>query len=221
MDHAPNPFDADPVSPETRLADGFARVAAAIRSHDWAGAAAAGLTPTQGRVLALLEGEVNGLRLGAISTSLAVSAPTASDTMAALVRKGLVERIEDAADRRSAHFRLTSSGEIAAREARRWPAFLETALNGLEPGAQALLNRLLIELIRSLQEAGAIPAQRLCVTCRWFRPNAHPHDSERPHHCAFVDAPFGDRRLRLDCREQEAASPEQQAELWRRFTQAA
>ncbi|MER3418788.1 MAG: MarR family transcriptional regulator, partial [Chloroflexota bacterium] len=21
----------------------------------------------------------------------------------------------------------------------------------------------------------------------------------RPHHCAFVDAPFGDRSIRLDC----------------------
>jgi hypothetical protein len=43
----------------------------------------------------------------------------------------------------------------------------------------------------------------MCVTCRYFRPHVHS-DPERPHHCAFVDAPFGDRALRLDCRDHEA-----------------
>jgi hypothetical protein len=38
----------------------------------------------------------------------------------------------------------------------------------------------------------------MCATCVFFRPDVHD-DPERPHHCAFVDAPFGDRQLRLDC----------------------
>jgi hypothetical protein len=36
----------------------------------------------------------------------------------------------------------------------------------------------------------------------------HPEAAE-PHHCAFVDAPFGNRALRLDCAEHEqAVAPE-------------
>lgn len=221
MEDAPNLFDLEEVTPEARLADGLARIATAIRSHDWAGATSAGLTPTQGRALALLDGEEDGLRLGAIARSLAVSAPTVSDAMAALVRKGLVDRTEEAGDRRAARFRLSARGRRAAADAAAWPAFLEAALARLGPSAQASLNRLLVELIRSLQSSGDIPIQRMCVTCRWFRPNAHPADAERPHHCAYVDAAFGDRRLRLDCREQEPASPEEQAALWDRFTRAA
>lgn len=221
MDQVPNLFDADPVSPEARLADGLARIATAIRAHDWAGASASGLTPTQGRALALLDGEEDGLRLSVLAQALAVSAPTASDALAALVRKGLVERSAEPGNGRAARFRLSESGRAAASAAAGWPAFLGAAINRMTLESQAALNRLLIELIRTLQTNGDIPIQRMCVTCRWFRPNAHPDDVERPHHCAFVDAAFGDRRLRLDCREQEPASPEDQAALWDRFTKAA
>lgn len=220
MEEAPNPFDLDEITPEARLAEGLERIAAAIRSHSWAGATTAGLTPTQGRALALLDGEEGGLRLGTIAQSLAVSAPTASDAMATLVRKGLVERTEEPGNRRAARFSLSSEGRSAAASAASWPTFLENALASLGPGGQASLNRLLIELIRKLQLDGSIPVQRMCVTCRWFRPFAHPGDAERPHHCAYVDAPFGDRRLRLDCREQEPALPEDQVALWDRFTRA-
>lgn len=221
MDHPPNPFELEPLSAEARLASGLAKLATALRSHDWAGASKEGLTPTQGRALALLENEAEGLRLGAIAEALAVSAPTASDAMAALARKGLVERTQEGADRRAARFRLSAAGRIAAARAKEWPSFLESALAALPREEQATLNRALIAIVRALQLQGDIPIQRMCVTCRWFRPYAYPDDVERPHHCALVDAPFGDRRLRLDCREQEPASPEEQVALWDRFTKAA
>jgi hypothetical protein len=67
-----------------------------------------------------------------------------------------------------------------------------------------------------LQERGAIPVAKMCVTCRYFRPNVHP-DPERPHHCAFVDAPFGDRSLRLDCPDQEPAPSKERSRLWKAF----
>jgi len=87
----------------------------------------------------------------------------------------------------------------------------------LDPAEQVVLLRSLVKLIRTLQVAGEVPPQRMCPTCRYFRPHAHA-DATDPHHCAYVDAPFGDRHLRLNCAEQQDADPQQQAQAWERFT---
>ncbi|MGA7385021.1 MAG: hypothetical protein WBW81_10175 [Methylocella sp.] len=87
----------------------------------------------------------------------------------------------------------------------------------LTDAEQASLLKTLIKLIRSLQLRNAIPPQRMCVTCKYFRPNAHPEGAE-PHHCAFVDAPFGNRALRLDCGEHEQAGAPETARNWNAFT---
>jgi hypothetical protein len=76
-----------------------------------------------------------------------------------------------------------------------------------------------VKIIRGLQEAGDIPVQRMCVTCRYFRPNVHD-DRDRPHHCAFVDAAFGDPQLRLDCTEQEPASAAESRANWISWSRA-
>jgi IS1 family transposase len=66
----------------------------------------------------------------------------------------------------------------------------------------ALRYRLLLELIAGLQRHGAISVARMCVTCRFFRRDAHPNPA-RPHHCALVDAPLSSGELRVDCAEHE------------------
>jgi hypothetical protein len=71
-------------------------------------------------------------------------------------------------------------------------------------------------MIRTLQERGRIPVARMCVSCTFFRPFRHD-DRARPHHCAFVDAPFGDGELRLDCPDHAAAPTEQAARTWHAF----
>jgi hypothetical protein len=53
----------------------------------------------------------------------------------------------------------------------------------------------------------------MCVTCQFFQPNRY-FGSERPHHCALVNAPFGDRHLRLNCAEHVAADPETAKQNW-------
>jgi hypothetical protein len=53
----------------------------------------------------------------------------------------------------------------------------------------------------------------MCVTCRYFRPDAH-QDEANPHHCEYVDAAFGDHLLRVDCSEHQAAPEEAQQANW-------
>jgi hypothetical protein len=90
------------------------------------------------------------------------------------------------------------------------------AVDELTPAEQEVFLRGLVKMIRTLQERGEIPVSRMCVTCRYFRPNVHP-DLSTPHHCAFVDAPFGDRQLRLECADHEPAPVEQAERAWARF----
>jgi hypothetical protein len=148
---------------------------------------------------------------------LAITRPTASDAIAALERKGYLARQPDPRDARAAGLVLTAAGMAVAREAGDWPATLVEVAADLPPAEQEALLRLVMHLIRGLQLRGAIAPARLCVTCRFFRPHAHPADAVAPHHCAFVDAPFGDRHLRLDCPEQEALPAAEAEVVWNRY----
>jgi len=205
-----------PDSVTTRLREGFERIALVLRSDLWTASGKAGLNPTQAQVLALLVERADGLRAKDIAAHLAVSPPTIADTLAALERKGLVARGPDPADARAMRVNLTEEGRQAGRAVTQSKSQVTTALAGLSPAQQADLLLSQIRIIRSLQLAGAIPEQRMCVSCRHFRPNAHP-GAAQPHHCAFVNAAIGDRDLRLDCGEHEAAAPSIQSANWMSF----
>jgi DNA-binding MarR family transcriptional regulator len=199
-----------------RVTTGLAKVGIALKQRAWAEAGGRGLTPTQGQVLALLRASPDGLRLGVLARQLGVTAPTASDSVAALHRKGLVVKAPMAGDGRAVVVRLTPAGVREAAAAAAWPDFLLEAVDELEAAEQAAFLRALVTMIRTLQVRGRIPVARMCVSCRFFRPFRYP-DPAHPHHCAFVDAPFGDGELRLDCPDHAAAPPEQAARAWQAF----
>jgi DNA-binding MarR family transcriptional regulator len=202
--HAPVGFG------ETARADSaltaIAKLGLVLRHHAWQRRRHDGLTPTQAQALATLAAR-GAHRVGELARTLGVTQPTASDAVAALVRKGLVARERDSADGRAARLTATSAGTQRAAESAEWPDALLAAVDALSAEDQASLLRGLSAVIRELQQRGEIPVQRMCVTCRYFRPQVHA-EAERPHHCAFVDAPFGDRALRFDCADHE---PEEEA----------
>lgn len=211
MDHADRPDDLS-----TRLREGFERIALVLRADLWAAAGQAGLNPTQAQVLGLLAGRPAGLRAREIAAHLGVSPPSVADTLAALERKGLVTRTPDPADARASVVRTTDAGMDAGRAIAAAASQVGAALAVLSPADRADLLLTQVRIIRALQLAGAVPQQRMCVDCRHFRPHAHP-GADRPHHCAFVNAPIGDRDLRLDCGEHEAADPAARSETWAAF----
>jgi DNA-binding MarR family transcriptional regulator len=215
-----DPFDprSDPAA--RRVAAGLARLGVVLRSRAWRQGGARGLTPTQGQLLTALARRAGGQRLGTLAEALGVTAATASDAVSALARKGLVRKAREAGDARALVVTLTARGGREARRALAWPDFLAEAVEELRPDEQAVLLRGLVTIIRRLQERGEIAPARTCVTCRFFRPDVHD-DAARPHHCAFVDAPFGDRSLRLDCPDHEPAPTEQARRAWKAFAAAA
>jgi DNA-binding MarR family transcriptional regulator len=207
-------FDTESEPVQRRLVNGLVKISLAARHRAWQEAVEQGLTPTQGQALTLLRvrGET-GMRLTELAAALAITPATTSETVDTLVTKGLVNKARAADDGRAVQITLTEQGQRAADNAAGWSDFLLTAIDALSPAEQEVFLRGVIKMIRTLQERGEIPISRMCVTCQFFRPNRHP-SLTHPHHCAYVDAPFGDRHLRLECGEHVPADPDQAERAW-------
>lgn len=184
-----------------QLAAALERVGQALRVQMWDAAKQHGLSPTQLQVLLRLATDPpEHRRIGVLSDQLDVTHPTVSDAVAVLRRKGLVER--ERPGRRSP-LALSRRGRTVARELATWQERTRKQLSKLPADDKHGALRILLDLIAGLQREGVITVARMCVTCRFFRPNRHPATAARPHHCALLDMPLADDELRLDCPEHE------------------
>ncbi len=204
----------DPIA--KRVATGLGKLGMALRTQAWRQGQRSGLTPTQAQVLSLLAARGTTVRLAAVADELGVTPPTASDAVSALVAKRLVRKTRSTDDRRAVGLTLTAAGQRAVKTGADWHDVLLKAVDALDAAEQGTLLVALMKMIKTLQDRGEISVARLCVTCQFFRPNTHP-GQDRPHHCAFVDAPFGDRSLRLDCPDHAATEAAQRDSAWRAF----
>lgn len=210
------PFDDDRDGLPTRIATGLAKVGLALKLQAWRAGSERGLNPLQGQLLALLMTDRGGVRPSVLAGRLAVTAPTVSESVAALASKGLVERRPDPDDGRVSLVSLTAKGRAEARHAAGWPDFLTSAVETLSDAEQEVFWKGLMKMIVTLQQRDEAPASPMCLTCVHFRPNAH-RDPALPHHCAFVDAPLGHRHLRLECDDHDEAPAEARAATIRAF----
>ncbi len=185
-----------------RLGIGLDKISTVLKSQAWQDANLQGLTPTQGKILALLQDRnPSGIRLSEVAKVLGITSPTASDAVAVLHKKGLVDKQRSTEDARAISITLSAKGQEQAEQVLGWSDFLLTAIDELTEMEQEIFLKGLIKIIRKLQAEGYISVTRMCLTCQYFHPNQYP-GSQHPHHCGFVDGPFGDRDLRLDCPDQ-------------------
>jgi DNA-binding MarR family transcriptional regulator len=195
--HTPLDTDTSPLA--LRVSVGLAKIGQALKSQAWQDAGRLGLSPTQGQILSLLQGRsLSSLRLSTVAQELGITPATASDAVSAMVDKGLVQKTKADDDRRAIALTLTPLGQQQAERVSGNADFLRAAVEALSPAEQTLCLQALIKIIAQLQEQGQISTARLCLTCQYFRPHVYA-DAQKPHHCAFVDAPFGDRQLQVDC----------------------
>ncbi|MDQ3865107.1 MAG: MarR family transcriptional regulator [Actinomycetota bacterium] len=165
-----------------------------------------GLSPIQARFLVHLLHQREELgRVGRLAEEFGLSRATVSEAVRTLESKGLVRRKLWPGDARVASLRLTPEGEEAAVGLSRWADLIEGQLRSFAPEEKEAVMHFLMRLIAALQRAGVITVARMCVTCRFFRPEAHP-ESASPHHCALLDQPLSGADLRTDCPEHEPAA---------------
>lgn len=202
-----------------RVAAGLTKISLAIKSHAWKEAGKSRVTPLQAQTLSILRlRQDHTATVSAIAEELAVALPTASEVVRNLEEKGWLKKQRSSKDARIVTVTLSPKGRRKAEEAG-GADFLTSAADLFQPADQVSLLRMLITMIRTLQERGEIPVARMCVTCKFFRPNIHK-DGKRPHHCAFVDAPFGDRLLRIECADHEKATKAERERSWKAFMKA-
>jgi DNA-binding MarR family transcriptional regulator len=198
---APSPDSANEI--DHHILIGLEKIGMALKSQSWQDAEQQGLTPTQGQILNLLA-NAEGVGLSTVAKNLGVTAATASDAVAALVDKGLVQKTRSPADGRAIAITLTNPGHQAAGQTATWSNFLLTSMDELTAEEKVIFLRGLIKIIKKLQEQGKISVAKMCVTCSFFQPDRYP-DSEQPHHCGLVEAPFSDGDLRITCAEHVSA----------------
>lgn len=213
------PSDLAAIAPDPvrrRVMMGLTKISLVLKSHAWQKAAPQGITPTQGQILTTLQRAPEGLRLTGLATELGVTLPTVSDAVSTLVEKGLVRKKRAMDDGRTLVLKLTAKGKRLAERVSAWPDFLMETVDDLTMEEQEIFLRGLVKMIRRLQEKGMIPVARMCVTCSFFRPNTYD-DPQRPHHCGFLDAQFGDRNLQIECPEHDAAPEQASQQNWSAF----
>jgi DNA-binding MarR family transcriptional regulator len=200
-----------------RVATGLGKIGLAIKSRAWKEAGVRRITPLQAQTLTILRMRPKSTAtVSEIGVELAVALPTASEVLRVLELRGLIKKQRSKADARTVMVSLTPKGRRKADVAAGWPDFLAAAAAVLPPAEQESLLRTLIKMIRTLQEQGDIPIAKMCVTCKFFHPNVH-EEKERPHHCELVNAPFGDRLLRIECPEHQVAEKKERDQTWERF----
>lgn len=187
-----------------QLATGLERLTGLLRNQAWRESGDLVLHPSQRALLALLASEGDGLRAGELAARLGVSAASISDSVRAIEAKGWIERTPDPDDARARRLTLTDAGAALIAHAQRAGNGTARLLDALPDEDVAALLRGVQLLIREAQAQGLASGIRTCLDCAYFRPFAHAgSDAQRPHHCAYVDAAFGDAELRTDCADQQ------------------
>ena len=162
-----------------------------------------GLNPAQWEALRYLAHANRFSRTpAALADYLASTRGTVSQTLIALVEKGLVARTPSARDKRSVELSLTAHGEAMLRS----DPLLALARD-IDGAAGRRARDLAASLRATLRNAIARNDGRAfgaCLTCRHFR--ADVRRSGPPHHCALLDEPLSEADSRAICVEQEPAA---------------
>lgn len=182
------------------------RLSAVLRSLQWSAAYAEGLYPLQLQVLMLcVARRGQALTPSSLAAELNVTAPTMSDTLAALERKGFIVRAPNPEDRRGVVVQLTAQGDRVLERIRRWDAPIRDALEQLSLSQRELGYEALLHLLKQLYHLGAITMPHMCFTCRWLRYDERSVTT--PYFCQLLNIELAPLDLRVECPEHEHVEP--------------
>jgi DNA-binding MarR family transcriptional regulator len=188
---------------DSKIAAALERLSQAFRVLLWEKNKDYNLSPIQIQLLVyLLFHPPDQSTIGQLAREFTLTPATVSDAITSLEKKALVRREWREADRRIASVLLTATGRKTARQLSTWANVLQENIAEFAPAEKVVVMKFLMRLIESLQQAGVITIARMCLTCKFFQPSAHPA-SKAPHHCQLLDKPLAEVELRLDCPEHE------------------
>ena len=188
---------------DSKIIVALERIAQALRALLWEMAKEQQLTPLQIQCLIYLAlHPPEQCRVGLLAEALDLTRATISQAVKTLETKGLIAREPWAQDRRVSLLRLTPAGLRVTAQLAAWSDAIRESLALFPADKKVLVMRFLMQLIASLQRAGVVTIARMCITCVFFRPDAHP-GQQAPHHCQLLDQPLAETELRMNCPDHE------------------
>lgn len=181
-----------------KLVAGLVRVAV-MAPTDAPPAERSALPPPHRQVLLLLGRRDREFRLSDLAAELGSPVAATMAIVSPLIADGLVEmRPAPSYAAHDMRIAATERGLALTPAPSNWAENVLGKVEDLDEHTQARLLRIVTTRITQLQREGRIPVSRMCLSCRFFEGYRHP-GTDAPHHCWFVDAPFGYRELRLHC----------------------
>ncbi|MFY9269586.1 MAG: MarR family winged helix-turn-helix transcriptional regulator [Candidatus Manganitrophaceae bacterium] len=188
---------------DSKIVAALERISQVFRALLWEEAKEEKISPLQIQLLVYLSHHPPGFcRVSHLAKEFEMSQATISDAVTSLEEKSLVTRVPLAEDGRVSTIQLTTKGKRAGERLASWADPLKHHLGPFSSGDKERLMMLLMEWIASLQRSGEISVSRMCISCSYFRPEAHP-GADAPHHCALLDKPIAASDLRIDCPDHE------------------
>ncbi|HKT03863.1 MAG TPA: hypothetical protein VJT31_30400 [Rugosimonospora sp.] len=185
-----------------RLAVGLVRLAAALDAATTGNADRQPHTLTEQQVLLVLAGRDGPCSVEELAARVAMTRALLVPVLSRLREDGLITMAPAPSyDPDQVSVALTERGRQLPPPLLNWAGRLLASLAEVPDGEQQRLLTLVVDRIVLLQRRGRLPVARMCLTCRFFQPYAHPGEPD-PHHCALVNAAFGHAQLRVHCPEQ-------------------
>jgi DNA-binding MarR family transcriptional regulator len=179
---------------EHKIVSGLERISLVYRTLLWEEAKKYGLSPIQVQILIFVQSHDAQLAtVSRLSLEFNLTKPTISDAIKSLVEKKLVTRVSDKSDSRSFRIALTSSGRKLATNTENYTAPLVDMISQVDAENKLNLWQNITSLIRELNRAGLLTAQRACFSC------AHFNNNNGRQFCNLINSPLADAELRIDC----------------------
>ncbi|MDJ0625965.1 MAG: MarR family winged helix-turn-helix transcriptional regulator [Candidatus Caenarcaniphilales bacterium] len=134
-----------------------------------------------------------------IAEHLCVSKPTISDAVASIMKKKLIKKM-DSNDGRSYKVALTNKGIEEVKILSSFETSFLESINKLSDQQKHSTWEALLRLLKSMQEQGLIPMNKMCFTCNHF---AQDTFGEK-YYCNLMNSKLEDQNLRLNCEEHES-----------------
>nr|MBS0036665.1 winged helix-turn-helix transcriptional regulator [Saprospiraceae bacterium] len=183
---------------ESKIIASLERVSQAFRVLLWNESKEFSLSPIQVQVLVfLLHHSAEKRKVSYLAGEFNVTKATVSDTVKTLDQKSLIKKEYEPHDTRSYIIHLTQKGREIAEQTSLFSKQIQVPIDQLDSEDKENLLLSLLSIIHHLNKAGVITIQRMCFTCRFYKPN---HNGQR-HFCGLLNTKLADTELRLDCPE--------------------
>jgi DNA-binding MarR family transcriptional regulator len=195
-----SPFD--PIQQENNLdakiTFALERISLVFKSMHLEQAKKTNLSPIQLQILVfLLYHSPEMHRVSYLAQEFNLTKATISDSVKALIQKGLLQKTIDPQDSRSFSLNLTPEGERQAQDAAQMTNPMARIIGKFTEDQKEVFYRILFNTIEDLQKNGLIPVQRMCFSC------ANYQGKNGDHYCNLLKKTLEESELRLDCLEHE------------------